>query len=161
MSTIVSAENKFVNNYEIDIGAAGLLSINGSSRLDKLKIKMQMYRDLFSAFKVVKTKTTCKNIKKSKTIFFTILMQFKAEKSSVLVFNRFFFFQKRLIRFINGLKIKSFCRSLTNFSVNLKKTSVPLTELCTAVIIILHLHYSLNSMHGLKTYNITKTWKLK
>ena len=121
MSTIVSAENKFVNDYEIDIGAAGLLSINGSSRLDKLKIKMQMYRDLFSAFKVVKTKTTCKNIKKSKTIFFTILMQFKAEKSSVLVFNRFFFFQKRLIRFINGLKIKSFCRSLTNSSVNLKK----------------------------------------
>ena len=76
LSTIVSAENKFVNDYEIDIGAAGLLSINGSSRLDKLKIKMQMYRDLFSAFKVVKTKTTCKNIKKSKTIFFTNLMQF-------------------------------------------------------------------------------------
>ena len=112
MSTIVSAENKFVNDYEIDIGAAGLLSINGSSRLDKLKIKMQMYRDLFSAFKVVKTKTTCKNIKKSKTIFFTILMQFKAEKSSVLVFNRFFFFQKRLIR------------SLTNSSVNLKKKNL-------------------------------------
>ena len=28
LSTIVSAENKFVNNYEIDIGAAGLLSFN-------------------------------------------------------------------------------------------------------------------------------------
>ena len=46
----------------------------------------------------------------------------------------YYFFSKRLNRFINGLKINGFCRFLTESSVNFRKTFVPLTEFCPALL---------------------------
>ena len=55
-------------------------------------------------------------------------MQLKAEKNEIqfflrksLSFSTFKFFQKRLIRFVNGLKMNGFCRSVTEFCLALAK----------------------------------------
>ena len=57
------------------------------------------------------------------------LLFFKKPCVLFFVFNRYFYFHKRLIRFVNDIRINGFCRSLTDWT----SVSQRLTKLCPAL----------------------------